>query len=357
MQLCDFEQIIQVAGVATLRPFLEATGVHLEIRDFRTVVSRRNSLGVLNREEIGPTDPAGCIRVDLGQNSALCPLDVGSNRYRVTCYDPRSMTGHHSDGRHEYFVSRSVLSSDVIINVGKMKTHKKAGVTGALKNSVGINTNNEYLPHHRSGSPAEGGDEYRKASVFKAATSRFLDRENMTGSWAMKYLYHLASMGCWGMAKLVKQDRTWEGSWPGNDTLWRTVLDLNRILLYADKNGVLRDEPQRKMLCVVDGIISGEGEGPLAPTPRRTGVIIVGTSPARVDAVMATVMGFDWQRIPVIREAMRRVLGSLNHGPYNVADVVSNRPELCGPLGRAHWLHSFVPPRGWGGNIELREEQ
>src|SRR5438093_548816 len=35
----------------------------------------------------------------------------------------------------------------------------------------------------------------------------------------------------------------YDGNWSGNDTLWRTILDLNRILLHADKNGELRTVP------------------------------------------------------------------------------------------------------------------
>jgi len=37
-----------------------------------------------------------------------------------------------------------------------LKLHRKAGITCALKNLIGINGNKEYLPHHRlGGSQAE----------------------------------------------------------------------------------------------------------------------------------------------------------------------------------------------------------
>ena len=54
-------------------------------------------------------------------------------------------------GRHRYLVARELIEADVVFNVPKLKTHKKAGVTGALKNLVGINGHKAYLPHHRKG--------------------------------------------------------------------------------------------------------------------------------------------------------------------------------------------------------------
>jgi len=33
----------------------------------------------------------------------------------------------------------------------------------------------------------------------------------------------------------INDDYIREGSWYGNDTLWRSILDLNRIVLYVDK--------------------------------------------------------------------------------------------------------------------------
>ena len=57
-------------------------------------------------------------------------------------------------------VDQAIIDADLVINVPKLKTHKKAGVTGALKNLVGINGNKEFLPHHRKGGAASGGDCY-----------------------------------------------------------------------------------------------------------------------------------------------------------------------------------------------------
>ena len=38
----------------------------------------------------------------------------------------------------EYCISEACLEADVIINLPKPKTHRKAGFTGALKNMIGV---------------------------------------------------------------------------------------------------------------------------------------------------------------------------------------------------------------------------
>jgi len=127
-----------------------------------------------------------------------------------------------------------------------------------------------------------------------------------------------------------------DGSWQGNDTLWRTILDLNRILFFADKEGRMRAEPQRRYLSIVDGIVAGEGEGPLGATPVEAGVLVGGFDPSLVDAVAAQTMGFDPQRIPLIREALAGAL--LPTGELSQLELIQDGPPLA---------HRFTAPRSW----------
>ena len=53
--------------------------------------------------------------------------------------------------------------ADVVINLPKLKTHKKTGVTISLKNMVGINGYRNCLPHHTIGTPDASGDEFAAA--------------------------------------------------------------------------------------------------------------------------------------------------------------------------------------------------
>ena len=57
---------------------------------------------------------------------------------------------------------------------------------------------------------------------------------------------------------------------------------------------------------MTDAIIAGEGEGPLAPTPRPLGLLTLGASPAAVEWVHAGLMGFDPRRIPIVAHAFDR---------------------------------------------------
>src|SRR5262249_11998472 len=95
-----------------------------------------------------PGDPLGNARVNLGHNSFFSEHEGQKKRYYGAFYDVAETNEHHTDGIHEYMISRTALESDVFINLPKLKTHKKVGVTLNLKNLVGINGNKNWLPHY-----------------------------------------------------------------------------------------------------------------------------------------------------------------------------------------------------------------
>ncbi len=153
IQGCKYAEILKYFG-----PFLASADGRiskLNIKDFRAVISDRTSFGSILKHSCASYEHGKCITVDMGNSSHLASIDEFSKRFRVTCYDPSHMKSHHSRNKHEYSIARDVLEADVVINIGKMKTHGKTGITGALKNIVGINTNKDYLPHYRIGSPYE----------------------------------------------------------------------------------------------------------------------------------------------------------------------------------------------------------
>src|SRR5262249_4524516 len=156
-------------------------------------------------------------------------------------YDVGETNTVHSGGCHKYRVSRTIVSADVFINLPKMKTHKKAGITCSLKNLVGINTYKNWLPHHTEGTPDEGGDQFPWATAKNRRESRLLTtfRDVLTSHQRLgAILAPLKSMGrsVFGDTRHVIRN----GNWYGNQTLWRMVLDLNKILLYANPDGSLR---------------------------------------------------------------------------------------------------------------------
>jgi uncharacterized protein (DUF362 family) len=82
---------------------------------------------------------------DLADRSLLDVPEWDASRFRVTMYDPDRLRRTHARGRHQYLVAREVIAADLVVNLPKLKSHRKAGITGALKNLVGINGNKEYL--------------------------------------------------------------------------------------------------------------------------------------------------------------------------------------------------------------------
>ncbi len=127
-------------------------------------------------------------------------------------------------------------------------------ITGALKNLVGINGNKDYLPHHRRGGTGFGGDCYPGRNWFKMSGEMLLDAANSVSGIPNLILRQAARVTC-GLARLAGADGNVDGSWYGNDTVWRMCLDLNRILCYGRADGTLAEQPQRQVLALTDAII------------------------------------------------------------------------------------------------------
>lgn len=303
IQGCDFDRLLTATSLGAWAERLTTSEPRFKgIRDFRrTKCVFRNGIRVAFEDQL-PLDQF--ILFDLGSESLLEPITDNRGSFRVTQYDPQEMCKTHGPGRHQYLVAREVIEADVIINLPKLKTHKKAGVTCALKNLIGINGNKEYLPHHRIGGSESAGDCYPGRSLIKRALEYGWDQMNLnrSGSGARIMLREVIRI-LNRVLRLMGDELGVEGSWSGNDTVWRTGLDLNRVLLYGRPNGTLADEPQRRVLHVVDAVVAGQGDGPLAPQPLGLGLMFAGGSAAAVDWVAAQLLGYDPERIPIARQA------------------------------------------------------
>jgi uncharacterized protein (DUF362 family) len=359
LQSCQFEVLRRLTGLDELMAYYgKHANVPVSLIDFRcehaiTAPGR----GMVVKVEKGAGDPRGYCTVDFARNSLLAPVSYRSDRFRVTNYDPVLMVRHHNGEKNEYLISGSVVNADVVISMPKMKTHRKAGITGALKNSVGINGHKDWLPHHTKGSVASGGDEYANPSILKSAQVAVDETKDVVELRAAKEVLAVASYLLHGAGKRLAKDPHFEGSWHGNDTIWRTVLDLNRALVYAGKDGVLRDTPQRRTFFLLDGIIAGEGEGPLEPDPRPLGLLIGSYAAPVADLAMARLMGFDYRLIPTVREAFQIQAWPLVEFAPEEVNIVSNSGLLrCEKLTEPGFSFSFKPPLGWQGKIEMARE-
>lgn len=302
IQSCDFERLMSRTGLAEWAQALAGRDPRfLGVRDFRRTTCVLSHGVRVASENLQSEDRF--VLFDLGGDSLLEPITDQRAPFRVTWYDPRLMARTHARGRHQYLIAKEVLDADVVINLPKLKTHKKAGVTAALKNLIGINGNKEYLPHHRVGGAAAGGDCYPNDSYVKRALETIADRRNQTHSRLGGIMYSGLTFTLSRLLRAGGDRLGYEGSWSGNDTIWRTCLDLNRILLYGRWDGRMSETPQRRVLHVVDALVAGQGDGPLAPKPLPLNMLLGGDNAAAVDWVAAHLLGYDAARIPLAREA------------------------------------------------------
>ncbi|MFI5229887.1 MAG: DUF362 domain-containing protein, partial [Gemmatimonadales bacterium] len=284
LQSCDFDRLMRETGLGEWGADLARTDARFAgVADFRrTRCIYENGIRTATEDEI-PLDQF--VLFDLGTDSLLEPVTDSRASFRVTQYDPDKLGRTHGRGRHQYLVSREVIAADVIVNLPKLKTHKKAGITAALKNLIGINGNKEFLPHHRVGGSEVGGDCYPGRSRIKRALEFTLDQLNRTAQRPRQRAWHLSERVLNRLARASGDQLGVEGSWQGNDTIWRTCLDLNRILLYGRLDGTLAAAPQREVVNVVDAVMAGHGDGPLSPQPLPLGLLMAGSSSAAVDLV------------------------------------------------------------------------
>lgn len=75
----------------------------------------------------------------------------------------------------------------------------------------------------------------------------------------------------------------------------------------TDLNNLYRPD-----LCIVDGIVGMEGQGPTNGTPRKFGIVIFGTDPVATDAVAAKTMGLNPKKIPHLKFAKNCKVGTFN---------------------------------------------
>ncbi len=354
-QDCDFERIRAIVGLdAIVRGYEETLGRELEVIDLRreAVVFRD---GIIVERRPLPGDPAGYRAVDLGGRSYFAGSGLDPERFRGADYDPTATTEHHRGGRNAYLLSETVLSADLVVNLPKLKTHKKTGVTLALKNMVGINGDKNWLPHHSVGSPAEGGDEFPGGGFLDRARSKATEI-------ARPLLRRGQAIPLFRLARRLENaarggDFLRAGNWHGNRTTWRMCCDLNRCLYYSDARGLHLDAaaPVRTVLTVIDGVVAGEGEGPLAPRDVPLGAIIAATDPVAADLVAVRLMGFDERRLPKVWEPIRdagpRITAVTDPADVVVREIGTGGPREI-PLDALRAERVFRAHPGWIGHVE-----
>ncbi len=361
LQRCDFNELIENSGLRKTIDFYKAKKINIKLVDFRKemmVVKRNRISNSYKKYKITKLkgDPKGYKIVNLKEQSNLYKISLDDNykKFRVTNYDPKIMRKAHNHTDHRYFVSNSVLQADTIINISKLKAHRKAGFTGCLKNCIGINGNKDWLPHHRVGAISEGGDEYLEKNYLKKFYEKLINFEDILLIKYPKihnflyYLFFFFRAGFLRVLSKIKKNNFLEGSWYGNNTLWRTIADLNQILIYTDKKGKITNTSQRKRFYICDGIISGQSEGPLEPIPVKTGIIAGGYDPLMIDLSLAELMDLNYKKIPQLDRIFKLKKNKISE--YNPSDLLifsNNSNWNIKKLNELTETLNFIPSSGW----------
>ena len=357
LQSCDWDLLVGQARIDELiRKYDKWHKPRIRFMDLRRERVRERGGFLAKDSASADGDPAGYREVVLDERSFLEPISGDRERFRVSDYDPQETISNHRQGCHRYVVSGSVLGADLFINLPKMKTHQKAGITGALKNVVGITGQKSCLVHHRL-----GGDEFAPdTNLFVRAQTRIREylqkrsRRAFSVARALwKPLRRLSGIEIEGTRdNLDKRMYVGAGSWYGNDTIWRMVYDLNLIVRYAPSaGGALRDTVQRGYVAILDGGTAGEGNGPLQPLPVEAGVVAMANDPFLLDFVMARWMGYDYRKIPMLNHfGLFPDPDWAKFDPATVVIVVDGRVHRG--IESLPVLHPFLPSPGWRGHIE-----
>lgn len=345
---CNLSALMKNAHYDVIWKSCEDRGIHILVKDFREdIVS-----GFAN--SVTETNGDNELIIDLDSESMFSTTEYNVGKYRNGIVDATKMNEfYHSKGHHRYGVSKIALQADVIINLSKPKTHRKAGYTAALKNYIGICSKKISIPHNVMGNIKEGGDTYYGPKYIFETEQQLRDIQNKLQTAhknSAAIFIKCLRIPFWIFRKITHKYFFGTGNWYKNDTIWRSILDLNRIVIYADKSGKMRDVPQRKFFNLGDMIIAGHKNGPLAPSPMELGVLLCSDDPVAFDLTVINLMGLNYKYLPVLNKIPEIVRYPILKDECNQFKIFSNDSLLNDknitdmPIG----LYGFFEPAdGW----------
>jgi uncharacterized protein (DUF362 family) len=361
---CNFGEIVKCTGLDKICQFFENfAGPKVSYRDLRNYWSNKRHFPSMKQGLNG--DPAGSVRVDLGKLSALYGKTNTEQLYGAVYNRDETINNHRGD-THAYEISGTILRADVVISVPKLKVHKKVGVTLNAKGLVGIATNKNMVVHYTLGSPSEGGDQYPDG-VFTPVETALIKTERWmydhllaSNSRPLEFLHrsvywlHNHTTRRLGL-KVAEEKRLLDaGNWHGNDSAWRMTVDLLRILYFADRLGNIQSGVQRRLFSFIDGIVGGDGNGPLTPDAKASGVLVAGENPLAVDVVATRLMGFDPQKLKIYSHALTDKQHDFGVRSMNDIEVVSARDDWANCISDStSGFLNFRPHPGWVNQIEV----
>jgi uncharacterized protein (DUF362 family) len=365
-----FDEILEQTGLKALNDYYRQNfSLSIEIIDLRHKIAILKGNGFFKTVE-NKGDSLGYSKIHL-ENSFLEEIAGDYKKFGAPGYSiTESFSQIEETGKHYYHIPNTILQSDLFINIPKIKTHKKAGVTIALKNLIGINGEKAWVPHFRRGSVKSGGDEFDDKDVFlKSITTKV----NVLLQGKSKFLWNFGkSINSIFIKRFFRRDLKSStideyekkalflvnGDWHGNDTLWRSILDLNYLLFFVNRETVEVKYKARNYICLSDGIIAGEKDGPLNPSQKKVGLLALSQNPVLNDICISKIMGFNWEKIPQLKNSILlskyfefagsfqnfNLIQNFNSPGFDKVNF-DNLPNL-----------KFKPSPGWLNHIELTSD-
>jgi uncharacterized protein (DUF362 family) len=103
----------------------------------------------------------------------------------------------------------------------------------------------------------------------------------------------------------------------------------------------------------MDGIVGGEGDGPISCDPVTPGVLLAGFNPVAFDAVGASLMGFDIDRIPLVKRGLEQPSARpLFRGSRGTIRVIDGDETLTLQEFQTRRNLKLVPHPNWAGHLE-----
>lgn len=231
-------------------------------------------------------------------------------------------------------LSQTVAGSRCRVSLASAKTHVTSMLTFSLKNMLSaIHPDDRVMMHgHRPGSSGYRG--------WRGALVKFLKGDSLAVNVLTRTLGRARRLDQWLWN--LDTPEGWRSFSKKDWSFLRSVAAMNRNLVALAR----ATKPQ---VAVVDGFVAMHREGPRHGTPIKLGTIVAGTDAVAVDAVAATVMGFDPRRIGYLVGAEAAGLGTIDLGRIRiVGDPILAVRRRCVPHSnhavQRHWDRLVSPP-------------
>ncbi len=169
-------------------------------------------------------------------------------------------------------------------------------------------------------------------------------------------LLNLPKLKAHAQTRLTGAIKNLYGCVPGKRKVWwhfQAQHDLARFSEMLADNALA----VQSSLTIVDAVMAMEGQGPRRGTPKPVGLIVAGSDPVAVDAVLCELVGLPVQQYEIVQVAARRGVGVADLGtirivgesleqarisnfviPGTLQDISFNVPRMAKSAFRQAWL-------------------